>query len=46
LGWRDHDKWLLCDSGGATKIGSSLGGGHETGRAGAWFFPPLCTYAI
>jgi hypothetical protein len=31
---------------GETMIGSSVGGGHETGGACAWFFPPLCTYAI
>jgi len=30
---RDHDQKLPCDSEGATKIGSFIGGGHETGEA-------------
>jgi len=37
--WRNHNQKLPCDSGGATKIRSSVRGGHETGGAGAWFFP-------
>jgi hypothetical protein len=44
--WRNHNQKLPCDSGGATRIGSSVRGGHETGEAGAWFFPPICTYTI
>jgi hypothetical protein len=28
---------MNMDSGGVTMIGSSVGGGHETGEAGAWF---------
>jgi hypothetical protein len=35
--WRNHNQKLSCDSGGATRIGSSVRGGHETGGAGAWF---------
>jgi len=35
--WRNHNKKLSCDSGGATRIGASVRGGHETGKAGAWF---------
>jgi hypothetical protein len=35
--WRNHNKKLPCDSGGATKIGSSVKGGHETGESGVWF---------
>ena len=35
--WRNHNQKLPCDSGGATRIGSSVRGSHETGRAGAWF---------
>jgi hypothetical protein len=38
LALRKHDKRLLCDLGGATRIGSSVGGGHMTGGAGAWFY--------
>jgi hypothetical protein len=44
--WRNHNQKLPCDSGGATRIGSSVRGGHETGEVGAWFFPPICTYTI
>jgi hypothetical protein len=44
--WRNHNQKLPCDSGGATMIGSSVRGGHETGEADAWFFPPICTYTI
>jgi len=40
--WSKTSLW----SGGATRIGSSVEGGHEIGEAGAWFFPLLCTYAI
>jgi len=35
--WRNHNQKLPCDSGGATRIGSSIRGGHETGGVGAWF---------
>jgi len=38
--WKNHNqnnKKLPCDSGGATRIGSSVRGGCETGEAGAWF---------
>jgi hypothetical protein len=35
--WRNHNQKLPCDSGGATRIGSSIMGGCETGEAGAWF---------
>jgi len=35
--WRNHNQKLSCDSGGATRIGSSVRGGHEAGKAGAWF---------
>jgi len=35
--WRNHNQKLPCDSGWATRIGSSVRGGHETGGAGAWF---------
>jgi len=35
--WRNHNQKLSCDSGGATKIGFSVRGGHETSRVGAWF---------
>jgi hypothetical protein len=38
LAWRKHDQILLCDSRGATMIGSSVGGGHETSGASAWFY--------
>jgi hypothetical protein len=34
---KDHDQKLHFDSEGATKIGSSIGGGHETGEASVWF---------
>jgi hypothetical protein len=34
---KEHNQKLPCDSGGATRIGSSVRGGHETGGAGAWF---------
>ena len=34
-------KDFFCDSGGATRIGFFIGGGHETGRAGAWFSLPF-----
>jgi hypothetical protein len=44
--WRNHSQKLPCDSGGATMIESSVKGGHEIGGAGAWFFPPICTYII
>ena len=33
--WRNHNQILPCDSGGATKIGSYVMGGHEIGGAGA-----------
>jgi hypothetical protein len=35
--WRNHNQKLPCDLGGATKIGSSVREGRETGKAGAWF---------
>jgi hypothetical protein len=35
--WRNHNQKLPYDSEGATKIGSSVRGGSETGEAGAWF---------
>jgi hypothetical protein len=35
--WRNHNKKLPSDSGGATRIGSFVRGGHETGGAGVWF---------
>jgi hypothetical protein len=35
--WRNHNQKLPCDSRGATRIESSIRGGHETGGAGAWF---------
>jgi len=35
--WRNHNQKLPCDSGWATKIGSSVRGGRETGKASAWF---------
>ena len=35
--WRNHNQKLPCDSRGATGIGSSVRGGHEIGKAGAWF---------
>ena len=35
--WRNHNHKLPCDSGGATRIGFFVRGGHETGGAGAWF---------
>jgi len=44
--WRNHNQKLPCDSGGGTRIGSFVRGGHEIGGAGAWFFPPICTYTI
>jgi hypothetical protein len=34
---RNHNQKLPCDSGGATKIRSSVRGGRETGEAGALF---------
>ena len=37
MAWRNHNQKLSCDSRGATRIGSSVRGGHETGGAGAWF---------
>jgi hypothetical protein len=37
LAWRNNNQKLPCDSGGATKIGSSVRGGHETGGSGVWF---------
>jgi len=30
----NHNQKLPCDSGGATRIGYSVRGGHETGGAG------------
>jgi len=42
---RNHNQKLPYDSGGATRIGSSVKGGHETGEADAWF-PSICTYTI
>ena len=41
LGWRKHDQRLLCDLGGATRIGSSVEGGHKRGGAGTWFYLSL-----
>jgi len=35
--WRNHNKNFPCDLRGATRIGSSVRGGRETGEAGAWF---------
>jgi hypothetical protein len=35
--WRNYNQKLPYDSGGATKIGSSVRGGRDTGEAGAWF---------
>jgi hypothetical protein len=35
--WRNNNQKLPYDSGGATKIGSSVRGVHETGGAGVWF---------
>jgi hypothetical protein len=35
--WRNHNRKLPCDSGGATRIRSSVRGGCETGEAGEWF---------
>ena len=32
---RNHNQKLPCDSGGATRIGSYVRGGRETGEAGA-----------
>jgi len=35
--WRNNNQKLPCDSVGATRIGSSVRGGHETSGAGVWF---------
>jgi hypothetical protein len=35
--WRNNNQKLPCDSEGATRIGSSVWGSHETGGVGAWF---------
>jgi hypothetical protein len=35
--WRNHNQKLPCDLGGATRIGSSVREGHDTGGVGAWF---------
>jgi len=37
LAWRNHNQKRPCDSGGATRIGTSVKGGRKTGEAGAWF---------
>jgi hypothetical protein len=44
--WRNHNQKLPYDSGGATRIGSSVRGGLETGEAGAWFSPSLHFYNL
>ena len=37
LAWRNHNQKLPCDSGGTTRVGSSVRGGHETSEVDAWF---------
>ena len=46
LAWRNHNQKLPCDSGGATRIGSSVRGGCETDEAGAWSFSYLHLYNL
>ena len=43
--WRNHNKKLPYDSGGATKVGSFVRGGHETSEQ-VHDSPPICTYTI
>jgi hypothetical protein len=44
--WRNHNQKLPYDSGGATRIGSSVRGGRETDEAGAWFSSYLHLYNL
>jgi len=44
--WRNHNQKLPYDSGGTTKIGSSVRGGFETNEAGAWFSSYLHLYNL
>jgi hypothetical protein len=44
--WRNHNQKLPYDLGGATKIGSSVRGGRETGKIDAWFSSYLHLYNL